>query len=306
METELKKNTKKLFSKIGFLYLAGTIIMIASQLIFYNVIALIAPKLVTNYDGSLLAYMLPMYLVGVPITIFLICRIPSDPVPEKKKMSVGKWIMTFVMCYACMYVCNVIGLIITNIIGILKNGSVQNAMADIATTANPLTTFFIAVICAPVIEEIIFRKLLVDRVSKYGEKVAILLSGFMFGLFHANLNQFVYAFALGCFFAFIYTRTRNLLYVVTLHMGINFIGSVLGSIMLEQTGTIIFTIYTLLMLAMIVTGIVLLIVNRKKFVCNVSETVIPKGQCFQVVMLNAGMIAFSVVWIAVIIIQLLL
>jgi len=42
---------------------------------------------------------------------------------------------------------------------------------------------------APVCEELIFRKMLVTRALKYGEGVAILLSGLVFGLFHGDLNQ---------------------------------------------------------------------------------------------------------------------
>ena len=57
---------------------------------------------------------------------------------------------------------------------------------------------------APVVEEFIFRKFLIDRVYRYGEWVAILTSGLMFGLFHENLAQFFFATLIGCFFAFFY------------------------------------------------------------------------------------------------------
>ena len=59
-----------------------------------------------------------------------------------------------------------------------------------ATESNMMVTFLYMVICAPILEEYIFRKLIVDRTVKYGQGVAIVLSGLMFGLFHGNLNQF--------------------------------------------------------------------------------------------------------------------
>lgn len=330
METQLKKDAKHFFSKLGFMYLAGTLILIATQLIILNVIAYLVPNLVSTGDGAFLSSMLPMYIIGVPIMILLIRCVPSNPVPEKKKMSVGQWIVAFIISYACTYLGNIVGLILTGIIGILKNGSVQNALAVVASNLNPFTSFLVMVICAPVIEEIIFRKLLVDRVSKYGEKIAILLSGFIFGLFHANLNQFAYAFILGCFFAFIYCKTRNIIYTILLHMAINLLGTVVGPLIIKMTGymdiattlqsaspeeaaqivssnmagIIIYFIYALLLLAMVITGTVLLIVKRKSFICSHGEIEIPKGQRFSVVILNAGMILYSVVWIACIILQL--
>lgn len=38
---------------------------------------------------------------------------------------------------------------------------------------------------------LLFRKFLLDRVVDYGEAVAVILSGVMFGLYHANLSQFM-------------------------------------------------------------------------------------------------------------------
>ena len=82
-------------------------------------------------------------------------------------------------------------------------------MLEVATSSNLWVNLFIMVLCAPVAEELIFRKLLIDRLTQYGEGVAVLFSGLMFGLFHGNLNQFVYAFVLGLCFGFIYVKTGD-------------------------------------------------------------------------------------------------
>ena len=56
-----------------------------------------------------------------------------------------------------------------------------------------------------------------------------MVSGLMFGLFHGNLNQFVYAFVLGLFLAFLYVKTGNLKITIALHMMINFVGGIVSS-----------------------------------------------------------------------------
>ena len=42
-----------------------------------------------------------------------------------------------------------------------------------------------------------FRKLLIDRIVPFGQRVAVVVSGLAFGLFHGNFYQFFYAFSLG-------------------------------------------------------------------------------------------------------------
>ena len=57
---------------------------------------------------------------------------------------------------------------------------------------------------------------------------------------------------------------------------------------------------------MLITGAILLIVNfcQKKFVLEKGEVEIPKGKKFGTVMLNVGMILYSIFWIGMIVVQL--
>ena len=73
----------------------------------------------------------------------------------------------------------------------------------------------------------IFRKLLIDRLIKHGEFVAIFLSGLTFGLFHGNFQQFFFATICGWLWAFIYVRTGNIRNTIFLHMTINLSTSVI-------------------------------------------------------------------------------
>ncbi len=322
---------KNHFSKLGLMYFVGTIVIYALQYATIGIVEAVAPHLLENNDISLLVSMLPMYLIGYPIMIACIKKVPAVQEVEKKKMSVGQWIVAFIMCYALVYISNIIGNIVTSIVGVLKQGQVQNTIVDITMSISPLTSFLFMVIAAPIMEEYIFRKLLIDRVVKYGEGLAILLSGVIFGLFHGNLNQFAYAFFLGCFFGFIYVRTRNVLYTILMHMLNNFMGSVLGMFIIEKSGFLelstalttatteneimqlvmenisglaIYFIYVMVLLIIVFAGIILLILKRKKFYVNHTEEELPKGQRFKTVTFNTGMLLFSAFWIVKIVTQL--
>jgi len=71
---------------------------------------------------------------------------------------------------------------------------------------------FAAVIVAPVVEELLFRGLILRGfMAAYGVRKAVLASALLFGLSHLNPWQFVPSFALGLLFAWWRVETGSLL-----------------------------------------------------------------------------------------------
>lgn len=325
MKMENWKEAKKHFSRLGLMFFLGTLIVFAVQLGTTALVQAINPRLFENVDISLVLSMLPMYLVGMPIMIGLIKRVPGTK-PQQHKLGAGQLLTVFCISYAIMFVGNLIGQLITLGIGLIKAQPVSNVIVDLVQTLNPLTAFFIMVLCAPVIEEFVFRKLLIDRTVRYGQAAAVLLSGLMFGLFHGNLNQFAYAFLLGAFWGFVYVKTGRLLYTIVPHMVINFMGSVVSLLLLEnplaqmdytdmqsaagllsQNGLsfVVSALYVVFVLSLVSAGIALFFVNLSKFRLGPGEVVIPKGKRFSAVILNVGMVLYILFWIIQIVLQLL-
>lgn len=319
-------SNKKLFSQIGLRLFIGTLIIFAVQLIF-GAIASIIPAVASSGDLSVLFSMLPMYIIAFPIIFLMFKSIPVQISGEKKKMSVKHLIVAFIMCYAGTYVCNLLASILTGIIGALKQSDVENVMANLTSNISLPVNLFVVVICAPIMEELLFRKTLIERTAHFGEGISILFSGLVFGLFHGNLVQFGYAFLLGVFFGFIYIKTKNIVYPIILHMVINFFGSFLGSIIMEKSGfynlpadatesemmefmmenaagMMIYFGYALAIIILVIVGIVLFVKNRKKFVCAPGEVTIEKGARFKTMILNLGMILYCIFWIVMIVMQL--
>lgn len=321
------RDTKRHFSKLGLMFLLGTLMIYGVQIGASAIANAVDPELMNSTAYALLITMIPMYAIAMPLMALLIRTVPAVSL-EKKKMTAGQWILTFLMCYGGTYVSNYVGIILTQVIGAIKGSPVSNNMVEVATSSNILVNFFIMVICAPIAEELLFRKLLIDRTVKYGEATAILFSGLMFGLFHGNLNQFVYAFVLGLFFGFIYVKTGNIRYTILLHMLVNFLGSVVGVIILNWLGDefinalsdtsllmtyamdnmpkiMTYFIYIILLLGIAIAGIVLLIVNARKIYFQPGEVTIPKGKRFSTTVVNVGMGFYFLFWIFTIIFQLL-
>lgn len=317
------------FSRLGLMFLAGTAIIYAAQMLVNNVVKLCCPQWLENSTISLMISVLPLYLIGMPVLIALVKKIPGTA-PQQHKMKGGHFVLALIMCYAVMYTSNFVGVIITNIISMIKGQPVDNAIFDIALNSNMVVTFIYMVICAPILEEYVFRKLIIDRTQQFGQGVAVVVSGVMFGLFHGNLSQFIYATTLGMFFAFLYVKTGNLKITIALHMIINFMGAIISTLLLKGIhfaeysqiaasgdvealmsfmlsnlpAWIAYMIYAAVLLLLVITGIVLLIVFHKRFVLAQGEVSIPKGKRFTTIFLNFGMLVYCLFWIAMMIVQL--
>lgn len=327
METNALKVSKKQFSRIGMTMFLATLILNGVQLLG-GVIGAMIPGVATNSDLLFLATMLPMYVIGFPLVFLLFKRIPTHMEGEKKPMKLSQLLVAFLICYGCTYVCNLLATGLTAIIAAIKQSPVENVIATVATNISPATNFLVMVICAPIMEELLFRKAIIDRTAHFGEGLSLLFSGLLFGLFHGNLVQFSYAFLIGMLFGFLYIKTRNIFYSIALHVGVNFLGSFVSTLILDVSGAMdilsitdqaemmsavmeniggmaIYGLYSLLIIGMTIAGIVLFFVNRKKFQVSAGEVVIEKGQRFKTMFLNLGMILYCIFWIAIIVIQLL-
>ncbi len=72
-----------------------------------------------------------------------------------------------------------------------------------------------------VAEEFIFRGLIFHGYRRVGIMRAAMFSGLLFGLLHMNLNQFVYAFALGVLMALLVEATGSIYSAMIVHFMIN-------------------------------------------------------------------------------------
>lgn len=331
MENELLQDTRKHFSRLGLAYFLGSLIIILIQLAATKIAGHLDPDMATsNYSLYFAILMLSMYLISMPLMGFLISRTQPKSTLPKHKMTVGQWLIAFLICYGAVYVGNFIGNLLTQMIAILKGHAVTNVLGAVLTNLNPFTAFFITVICAPIAEELLFRKLLIERTIQYGEGISVLLSGLLFGLFHGNLNQFVYAFLLGCFFGFIFLKTGDVRYTISMHMLVNFLGSIVSMQILRVSGLsdlltasassdvdimalcmqhlpglVIYLLYVIAMIGITIAGVILFIVNFRHFTLVPSEITVPRGVRFKAYIGNLGMILFGLFWIGQMIYQLL-
>ena len=313
------KKAKKHFSKLGIGTFAILGIGTVTQLLLIYVVNHVYPQVMEHSWGMWLLTFAPLYLIAVPIGLLLLRKVPAKPL-EKHDLKPSRYIVTAIICIFMMYAGNILGTIITALLQLLPGVSTGNPILGYATDNALLPKVLFMAILAPVIEEYIFRKQLIDRMHIYGEKLAVVTSALMFGLFHGNLSQFFYAFALGLVFGYVYLKTGKLRYSIGLHMLINSLGSVVGPFFLEKVAVvdtmenmdlaalepvmpwlIAFGAYVLVLIGLAIAGLVLLCLNKRKVSFAPAEMELPKGTRIKTAYVNAGMILLTMGCMALIV-----
>ena len=227
------EDTRTYFSRIGFATAALVAINIGVQLLLSFLIFNLAPALYDNAIVQNIASLISLYLAALPVFLYILRPLPSVS-PLRTPMSGKQWIGGLCASVAVMTVGSYVSQSVVLWFDLFMNRSLENPVeAATVGTAWWVNLIFVALL-APILEEILFRKLLCRYLLPLGEGYAIVLSAAIFGLAHGNFFQFFYAFGLGCVFALIYIKTGKLIYTILYHMIINLLGGVLAPWVIEK------------------------------------------------------------------------
>lgn len=227
---------RKFFSRIGWIFVIFILYTTALQLVLSVALGVFAPWLPewAVSDNALLLYVqLTMYVFGFPVFVLMMHRIPSCKMDMPKKMGAKRFFLILIFCFGATYLGNLVGSALMGISGYFAGVENVNPLDEVMSGMSIWMITLTTVVIAPVMEELMFRKYLVDRLVPYGQKTAVILSGVLFGLFHGNFYQFFYATALGMIFAYIYSSTGRIRYNIILHMLINIVGGVVSMLLVR-------------------------------------------------------------------------
>lgn len=215
---------KKTFSRLGFALIAfsivGYIIVLGlSWLIDY--VPALAP-LFSNLSVQMFLQYAPIYGLGFLFFWLISKKLPVYK-PQSSKFSFIQLFKVFCSLYTCAYSGNMLGNMLSSIFH--NQANITDRIYNLFGQST-FMAIFIPVFAAPFVEELIFRKMLIDKTMQFGEKPAILFSALCFGLFHLNLTQVFYAFGIGLVFGYMYTKTGKIHYSMIMHAIVNAISAV--------------------------------------------------------------------------------
>lgn len=102
------------------------------------------------------------------------------------------------------------------------------------SNGNFIIILLIVVMVGPLLEEIMFRSIVVKRLNKFFRPIGvILIQALLFGIFHLNLVQGVYSFLGGIVYVLVVLWTGSLYAGIIVHASYNFFILVVGQINFE-------------------------------------------------------------------------
>lgn len=191
-------------------------------MIFLTPIMMIGEKLF-NKESAILLY----YIAAVGVPLIIVYAIRTSKTGSKnidfKRMNIAIIPMIMIGTLALVYgVISPVGNLIP------MSDTIKEMFMEFANLKG-LPGFIMFVVAAPVLEEIIFRGIILDGLlKKYSPQKAILISSLLFGIVHLNPWQFVTAMVLGVFMGWVYYHTKSLLATIIIHATANFNAFALG------------------------------------------------------------------------------
>ena len=292
---EARKGVKRYMSKTGWALLVYYFVLNASVLgfVFAQVIFRLARGVVQGNESAIEhAVMLSMenawgYFIAAAIGMLLLLIWKKTRYLKEKifakgaPMNAGSF-FTILCIFISGQMIFQIGTTVMELILNLFGYTISEGLESLETDPANFSMFLYAGILAPVAEEILFRGLVQRMMLPFGKKFAILVSSLTFGLFHGNLLQAPYAFAVGLVLGYV-AAEYNILWAMLLHLINNLVLGdllyrVLGGLPEETVGMIVWGV----ILAFTVAAVILMILRRKEIASYLrSERIVrPYVRCY--------------------------
>ncbi len=320
MTPEYKLTLRRHYGRLGLALMAYYIVTAAAQFAAqYAALAWVPQWAEAGWFLPALSF-LPMYCIGFPIFLWLLPKAPPrELMPEKRAIPGRELLPILLMCLGVLYPGNLLGQGVDWLLRrAFRSASGGNPLDVLIGDSSTWAIFVLAVVLAPIMEELTFRKLLLDRMRTIDKPSALVFTALAFGLFHSNVVQFFYAFGVGIIFGCIYLRTGRILYSMVLHVVVNFLGSaaalfLMGNLDLTNLDPAALMehllpllglgVYALVLIAGSIAGIVLLIRHRRSLrVADGSDSLQP-GSRFSLVFCRPGWLLYCLAALVMIVVS---
>ena len=222
----------------------------------YLIFKIFIQKEIIRTDNSILKTMyffrIDKLLFCVPILYYFI-----KTNKENRYFKVNKKlnIIDFITYFALIFWVN----LFLNLISLAINIEGQKFIVQ-----RPIYTDIIYAICiAPILEEVVFRGVLMTNLKKYGIKTAIIISSLFFGISHYNIYMVIPAFFIGIVLACVAYK-YSLKYSVLLHVLMNIVANMPKIIFVIRGQNDMISLFGTISMLLFVLCIIFFIIGLKR------------------------------------------
>lgn len=257
-EIDLRKiKAKKFAFQIGM----AMILFMVLQTVFALILGFILPTYLTGKLDVTTIFVLENALVlifALGLSSGFIKIYSTDEVPEKRKISGFQKFEIVMIGIALTVMIQFLTIWLLPKIGI-DGGIIESIGIVPEKTFLGIAIFIFGMALVPaVFEELFFRKWILNSAKKYGAVFAVVFSALLFGIYHMNLSQGIFAFLLGIVFGIIAIKTGSIKFTVLIHF-LNNAVACMGMIYGEESIVYHFLVNTCIAIAIV--GAVLMVKN---------------------------------------------
>lgn len=310
--TNQSRTARRNFGRLGWsmLVVLGVLLAVTFLLMLCVAAAALDPSIdisiLMTYD---LPYWvlcrLPLYAFAIPAAMLVLKGIPKNK-PESRPFTLGR-VLYFALITMALE--TVLSIVVNTVMNLLVKTPTQTAPEQVT-----FWYYLDIVLLSPVLEELLFRKMLLDRFRRYGEKLAILVSAVVFAISHLDLHLTVVNLVMGGMLAYVYLRSGRVRYCIFIHAISNFSAAGMMQLLMNRLSAKAFmamqmedpsmltpevlaelaplAVYLLIYYALMVVGLVLLVRGRKKAVFEPAEEPLTQKQAVQALFGSVGMPLF--------------
>jgi membrane protease YdiL (CAAX protease family) len=214
----MKKLRNNLYDakSVGVLYSAAMILLVLLSFLFSVVLLVCNFQPTTPYPDWYIycSYLLPQIAFAVAVFLFFACTTAKP----KEVYRPAKWqyFLLAVLLQFGLFSLSWVNDQFVDVLNKLMGYESSISLPDLTGSGIVWGILVIAVLPA-LLEESIFRGLLLPPMQKFSTPVAVLLSGILFALYHQSPQQTIYQFICGCAFALVAVRARSVLPTMLSH-----------------------------------------------------------------------------------------
>lgn len=241
------------------------------------------------------------YALGLSVPAFLYFSAEHIPLDAALPFSrAPAWEVTAYVLFGSM-VCSLANYPADAVAQIQKSFGYSGTTPQSPLNDDPLVLILYGItVCVlpPFVEEIMFRGVILQSLRRYGDGFAVVVSALLFGLYHGNFIQLVFAFLCGLVMGLTVVRTNSLLPSMLIHFINNAVSFTLQMITRYQGAEAASQFYTVTAFAIVGLGIaalILLAVKRKPSQRGGTGDILPFSSRFGAMFSSPGAIVFVLV-----------
>jgi len=207
------------------------------QFILMVILNIVSSSIIGLFIGEQWTYLFSKIITNI-IVIILLLKIYFKPNSDDKRSVDVNYTRSITLSCLLMILLLTISFRLITLVSfnpimnyLASKSKMLHYIKEIASQTNPYLLVLEITLIGPIIEEILFRGIILNGLlKKYSPAKAILFSSLLFSLIHGNLPQMFNALFFGILLGLIYIKTKSLYAVIFTHIIANTLSIILSAL----------------------------------------------------------------------------